>query len=136
MISKFNIAKALIDQAQVVADANTYLLIPRGKQFTPEVNVMHVEEYVLYGDDNSVGLSDNSSDIQFGIYQLSIHTPKTETKWNGLSVVDIFQASFVKGLQLTSGGQMLRIKSSALGPMFQNDTHFIHILSITYSVIG
>ena len=136
MISKFNIAKALKDQAQFVADNNSYTLVARGQKFTPSVNSMHVEETTLFGDDNSVGISDDSSDVQIGIYQLSIHTPKVESKWSGLEVVDIFSVSFKKGLELSFRAQLLRIKNSSLGPMFENDTHYIHFLSIEYSVIG
>lgn len=136
MISKFDVAKALRDQAKIVTDANSLVLVGNGEGFEPDVEKSHIEEIVLYGNDFSVGLADESSDIQVGIYQLSVHSPKTEPKWVGLEIIDILQASFVKGLQLTFNGQMVRIKTSSLATMMQSETHFIYHLSIEFSVIN
>lgn len=136
MIKKFDLAKALRNQADIVATANSYVLVANGEGFEPDINNSHIEEIVLFGDDNSVGLSDLSSNIQFGIYQLSVHSPKHKTKWAGLKIIDVLQASFVKGLELTFDGQMVRIKTTSLAPMMQNDTHLIFHLSITFSIIN
>ena len=138
MINKYSISKALYDNTKQVSTANGFLLIANGKAYTPSPNDVYVQEMTIYGDDNSVGIADNSSDIQMGIYQININTPKALTggKWQGLQMVDIYQAGFSKGLELTFNGQMLRIKSAKLSTMMQSDTHFIHILSIAYSVIN
>ena len=137
MINKFNIAKALFNEAEQVSNDNSYLLIPEGEKHESEPNESYIEEMVLYGDDNSVGLSDNSSDIQFGIYQINVNTPRVEEggKWSGLKISGIYQAAFSKGLTLSFGGQNLRVKNSTLKPMDIKETHFTHVLSIVFSVI-
>jgi hypothetical protein len=136
MINKFNISKALRDNAKTIADANSVKLVSNGELYDPDINLGYVEEIALYGKDTSIGLADESSDIQFGIYQININTPKTKTKWSGLKLADIFNAGFSKGLELTYNGQMVRIKNTTFEPMMQNDTHLIHILSINFSVIN
>lgn len=135
MINKFDLAKALNNQAKIVTDANSWVLVANGQDFTPDVNNIHVREFVLYGDDNG-GLANDSSDIQIGIYQLSVYTPKTLTKWRGLQVIDILQASFSKGLKLIFNNQMVVIINSSLEHMDINDNHIIHHLSIRFSVIN
>ncbi len=136
MISKFDLSKALRNQAVIVAAANDYTLVANGEAFTPDVNSSHIVESVLYGDDNSIGLADNSSSISFGIYQLSVHSPKTQSKYVGLAIVDVLQTSFSKGLELTSNSQMVRIKTASLSPMMETDTHLIHHLSLDFTVIN
>ena len=138
MISTFNIAKALFDKARQVSTDNSYLLIPQGEKHEPDPNETYIEEIPLYGDDNSIGLADNSSDIQFGIYQINVNTPKAQAggKWSSANIADIYKAAFSKGLELTFGGQMLRIKNTTVKPLDMNDTHFTHVLSITFSVIN
>lgn len=138
MINKFNIAKALLDKAVTVSNDNSYLLIPDGESYTPDPNTTYIEEKVIYGDDLSVGISDISSDIQFGIYQINVMTPRAKEggKWAGLQITGIYQGEFSKGLGLSFGGQTLRIKNSTVKPMGKDDTHFVHILSINFSVIN
>lgn len=138
MINKFNIAKALFDKAEQVSNDNSYLLIAEGQKHESEPNETYVEERVLYGGDNSVGLGDDSSDIQFGIYQINVNTPKAEKggKWAGLKIASVYQTEFIKGLTLSFDGQGLRIKSTSVAKMMQSKTHYIHILSIVYSVIN
>jgi len=138
MINKFNIAKSLFNKAKAVSDDNSYLLIPEGESYKKDPNTTHIEEMVIYGDDNSVGISDDSSDIQFGIYQINVYTPKAEEggKWSGLQIAGVYQAEFSKGLELSFGGQTVRLKNATVQPMIQNDTHFVHVLSIVYSVIN
>jgi hypothetical protein len=88
MISKFDLAKALLTKAQAIADANDYLLIKDGESYKEDVNTAYIQEFCLYGDDNTIGLSASSHDIQFGIYQLNVNTPKSfaGAKWLGLNV--------------------------------------------------
>jgi hypothetical protein len=138
MINKHDIAKALLNKARQVASDNSYLLIPDGESYEPDLNATYIQEKTLYGDDNSIGLADASSDIQFGIYQINVNTPKSDIggKWSGLKIADIYQLGFAKGTELTFGGQMLRIKNTSIREMEQMKTHFTHILSAEFSVIA
>lgn len=138
MINKKNIAQALVLQANTIASLNTYIFITQGEQYEQNINDTYIEEMPLFGDDNSIGISDNSSDIQFGIYQLNIYTPKSNDggRWEGLEIADVYQAGFAKGLEIEQGGQVVRIKSTSLAVMQQTKDHFKHILSVAYSVIG
>ena len=135
-ISKFDLAKALRNQAKIVADANSITLVGNGEGFSPDVNLSHIEEIALFGDDNTLGHEDTSSDMQVGVYQLSVHTPKIQTKWEALRIIDILQASFVKGLELTFNGQLLRLRNGSISTMDQNETHLIFHLSIVFTVIN
>ncbi len=45
-------------------------------------------------------------------------------------------AGFNKGLELTFNNQKVRIRTTSLESMMENETHFIHILSIRFSVIN
>jgi len=136
MINVFDLAKALRNEAKIVTDANSFTLVGNGEGFEPDVNQSHIEEIVLYGDDDSVGLGNDSSDIQIGIYQLSVHSPKNDTKWAGLKIVGVLKDHFVRGLKPIFNSQMVVIETSSLAPMMQNDTHIIHHLSIEFSVIN
>ena len=135
-INKFDIAKALRNAAKTVSDANSYTLIGEGVIYSPDPNDTFVQEFVLYGDDNPLGVADNSSDIQIGIYQLNINVPKNQSKWVALEIIGVFDTAFPKGLELTFNSQMLRVKASSLSPQLENETHLIDILSVTFSVIA
>lgn len=136
MIDKFNLAKALKDQADIVATVNNYTLVSNGEGFEPDVNKSHIEEVVLYNDDDSIGLAVDSSDIQVGVYQLSVHTPKNETKWAGLAIVKVLNLHFVRGLKPSFDGQEVIIETASLSPMMQNETHNVHHFSIVFSVVA
>lgn len=140
MISLYSIKKALLNHAVIVSNANSYELIPDGAPYEPNPNDAYVREFTLTGGDNNLAIADNSSDTQFGIYQLSIFTPKAQAggKWIGSSMSDIYKAGFYKGLQLTHNSQMLRIAkaSQTANDSLDTDTHYTTILSITYSVVN
>jgi len=135
MISKFDLAKALRDQAKIVTDANSYTLVTNGEDFEPDVNDMHIEEATLFGDDTTK-LGNGSSDSQVGIYQLAVHTPKSQNKWVGLNIIDILSAHFSRGLQATFNSQTAVIQSASLSSMQENQTHYIHNLSLKFTVIN
>ena len=136
MISKFNLAKALRNEAKIVTDANSLTLVGNGEGFIADVNKSHIEEIVLYGDDNSVGLANLSSDIQRPVYQLSVHSPKNQTKWVGLDIADTLSAHFVRGLKPSFNGQKAVVTTASVATMIQNSTHFIYHVSVTLSVIA
>lgn len=138
MIDKFKLAKALNELASATALAATVDFVNEGESYDPDVNKAYIEEFVLYGSDNVVGLADDSDDIQFGFYQININTPKANTgaKWQGLAIAGNYQLAFKRGVELLNGGQMVRMINSSLVPMDATETHYTHILSIKYSVIG
>ena len=138
MISKFDLAKALYEQAKLIAGNNSYLLIPEGKEYEPDPNATYIQEFVLYGPDNAIGLADCSNDMQLGIYQINVNTPKAQAgaKWAGLKIGDVFQAGFARGTQLIYNDQMVRMKNSTLLPMDPDETHEVHVLSINFSIIN
>ncbi len=136
MISKFDLAKALHDKAKLISDVNNLKLVTNGEQYSGGVNEIFIQEFLLFGNDVSIGIADNSSDISVGIYQLNINTPKVKTKWSGLKFTDIFTNGFSKGLELTFNNQKVRIRTTSLETMMENETHFIQILSIRFSVIN
>lgn len=138
MISKYDLAKALYEQAKLVCANNGYLLIPEGQTYEPEPSATYVQEFVLYGEDTAPGLADDSSDIQLGIYQININTPKEKAgaKWIGLQMAETIQTGFKRGTELTYNGQMVRTKTTATLAMLPNETHEVHILSINFSVIN
>ena len=136
MINKFDIAKALKDQASIIATANSYILISTSEPNPGDVNGAYIAEFTLFGDDNPLGIADTSSDMQLGIYQLSVHEPKTSSKWAALAKIGILQTGFARGLQMTYNSQMVRTKNSTISQLQQNNTHFIYHLSIGFSVIN
>ena len=138
MINKHDLAKALLNQARLIAVNNSYTLIPNGKAYQPDPNTAYIQEFVLYGGDNAIGMSDNSCDIQLGIYQITINTPKAQegSKWTGLKIGDVYQAGFARGTELIYNDQKVRIKNGTLLPMDSDDTHDVHVLSIKYSIIN
>lgn len=135
-INKFDIAKALRDKAKTVSDANSYTLIGEDESFSPDPNDTYIKESALFGDDNSVGIADSSSDIQIGIYQIDVNVPKTQSKWAALVIIGVFETAFFKGLQLTFNSQVVKIKTSSISGEMENYTHIFYALSITFSVIA
>lgn len=139
MINPFDIAKAFRDHSKSIADANGYTLVGEGEPYEPDVNTQYIDESLIFGPDNPVGISDNSNDFQLGIYQLMVNTPKAfgaGAKWKGLEVVGVLKSAFPKGLELTSGGQKVRIKSFNTPEQLEDETYINHVLSLTYSVIN
>lgn len=136
MISKFDLAKALRDHADIVATTEGVDITSISSSYEADPNTIFVEELVIFGVDRPVGLSDDSSDYQTGIYQLNINTPRTGTKWPGLELVDAFSAAFKKGTELVYNGQMVRVREQEVRPMTVHDTHLTHILSIVFTVIN
>ena len=138
MINKHDLAKALLNQARLIAVNNSHTLIPNGMKYQPDPNTAYIQEFVLYGDDNGRGTEDNSKDLQLGVYQITINTPKAQdgSKWSGLKIGGVYQSGFARGTELIYNGQVVRIKNASLIPMDSDDTHNVHILSINYSIIN
>ncbi len=138
MINKFSIAKALLDNAQSIADTNGYDLVPEGGEYTADPNTTYIQEYCLYGDDNMIGMAAGDNDIQFGVYQININTPKAMAgaKWLALNIAGVYQSGFSKTTQLTNDGQKLTILGSSLNQLDGDDTHMQYVLSINFSVIN
>ncbi len=142
MINPSDLAKALINEAKIITDANSITLVTSdgktedGERFSPDVNDPYVQEFVLFGDDTSVGLANDSSDIQIGIYQLSIHSPKTKSKFIGLDIAVLLKNHFVRGLEPTFNGQKAVVIVSSLSGLMPTETFNVYHLSITFSVIN
>ena len=138
MINNFNIAKALFDKAKAISTANNYTLVPEASEYTSNPEQVYIKEYALFGDNRPIGLADNSSDMQRGIYQLTICVPKSQegSKWSALTIAATYQAVFAKGLELTHGGQKVRIVSTGTNILDADDTHVQIALSIRYSIIN
>lgn len=138
MISKFNLVKALRDQALAVATANGWDLVsnPQPVNYRPDPNTIFIEEKALFGDDTPLGLADTSKDFQVGIYQLNVNVPRTFSQFSLLEKVDIFSIAFAKGVELTHAGQMVRMKEQEVKTLFVRETHATGILSVIYTVIN
>ncbi len=138
MINKFSVAKALLDNAQSIADVNGYDLVPEGSEYTADPNTAYIQEFCLYGDDNMIGMAAGDNDIQFGVYQININTPKSMSgaKWLALNIAGIYQSGFAKTTQLTHNEQSLKILDSSLKQLSGDDTHMQYVLSINFSVIN
>lgn len=138
MINKNDLAMALLTKANEIATTNSYTLIPFGMQYNPNASDTYITESCLFGDDNSIGMANNSSDIQFGVYQISIYTPKTDVacRWSGLEIADKFTCHFAMGLKLTYNAQTVEIIKASLTTPRLSDTHLAHILSVRFNVIN
>lgn len=138
MIIAQELAKALLNKANEVAIANSYTLIPQGQQYSPGIDETYVMESCLFGDNTTIGYANNSKDIQFGVYQIAIYTPKTQEgyRWLGLSIADKFSEAFAMGAQLSSGGQMVEILKASVTSPTLSSTHMTHILSVRFNVIN
>ena len=138
MINLFTLAKVLLDRLTEVTTANSYTLVPAGSEYTRDASATFVEEHVLFGKDDTVGLSADSSDIQFGVYQVDINVPKSlpGAKWRALEMANIIRAHFPKAFILTNGGQEVKIYNSSISKLDSDETHYRYILSITYSAIN
>jgi hypothetical protein len=139
MISKRLILKALRDNL-------THVCLEIGENFKDkrETSPLLADEVAIFddlllNDDRSIGLADNSSDMQMGIYQVSIYIPRTfqsNSEWSGLAISDRIQAGFAKGKELCEDGQLTRIKNSKTNELDPVETHFIWAVSIKFSVIN
>lgn len=143
MINKFNLKKALRDQLVVVTTANGYDIADYSddnKPFIPDVNKMYIKENVINGDDESVGLSDDSSDFQTGLYQLIINTPKGvglgKGDFTALQTSDVLQEAFKKGQELFQGGQKVRMITPTLKRLSDSDNYIVYSLRLKFSVIN
>ena len=138
MISKHDLAKALSNKAREIATANGYNLIANNEQYTPDVNEEYIQQFTLGGPSNALGMEDDSPDLQFGVYQISVHTPKSSrsAEWDGLKIAEKFQLGFKRGTELVYNNQMVRTKESDIQPLKYDPTHLMHVLSVRYSVIN
>lgn len=136
MISKFNLVEALRDRAKTTTDNLSLRLVSAGEGFTPEIDESYIAEITLFGDDIDLGLNDNSSTMQLGVYQMTAFVPKNQTRWTALKIIDDLQAAFPRELALIFGGQTVRLKSQAVSSLFEDNTHYSYVLSINYSVIN
>ncbi len=134
MISKFDIAKALRDQAEAVCTANSYTLFSSDGKASPGADDAYIKEYNPFGNDNPIGYGGTS--MQKGIYQLSVYVPKSQNKWGLLKMVDTINAHFVRGLKPTHNSQMLVIEKTTTTGNKPNDTHNVQHISVYFSVIG
>ncbi len=138
MISNFDTDKALLAQAKIIATANGYRLVTDGESYQPDPNELYIKEHVINGDDESRGIEDGSPDVQIGIYQLTVFAPKANegAKWQSVQVCDVLRDGFARGTELIFNQQMVRMRSSSLKRLGDDDTHKIYALSITFTVIN
>lgn len=138
MISKHDLAKALSNKAREIAAANGYNLIANNEQYTPNVNEEYIQQFVLGGPNNALGMEGDSPDLQFGVYQISIQTPKSSrsAEWDGLKIAEVFQLGFKRGTKLVYNNQMVRTEESNIQQLKFDPTHLTHVLSVRYSVIN
>ena len=138
MINKFDLAKALYEQAKLVAANNSYLLIPEGKAYEPDPNETFIREAIVYGPDIPMGLADDSGDAQMGFYQLAINTPKANdgSTWAARKIAGVLEVGFARGTQLIYNSQMVRIKNVTLREIESTDTHKVSVLTVNYTVIN
>lgn len=137
MINKMYVAQALKLQAKTATDALSVTLIGGDKGYQPTPTQTLVIESPLFGDDEAIGVGDDSSDLQTGIYQLDVLTPKVNgNKWQALNLATQINQYFTRGTELTKSGQKVRIKNTNTSSLIQDDTHFRYALSITFTVIN
>lgn len=137
MINALDLAKALANNALSISTINGYNLVPNNETYLPGINETWVQQAALFGDERG-GLADDSSDLQFGIYQISIHTPKTtpSAEWDGLAIAGVYKTGFKRGTELVYNNQMVRMMDSSLRPLDFSATHLTTVLSVRYSVIN
>ncbi|HHZ69081.1 MAG TPA: hypothetical protein EYN54_02100 [Methylococcaceae bacterium] len=135
MIKKADLASALRNNAQAIANANSYNLIVDGREYKPSSTEEYTTEHTLFGDDNKIGMEDGSNDFQIGIYQLTVNVPRNKSNLRALDIVDTFTLGFVRGTELTVNGQMVRMMESSVTALNYNQTHLMYAISIKYSVI-
>lgn len=138
MISKHDLSRALATKAREIASDNSYNLVANNEQYTPDVNEVYIQQFVLGGTSNSPWLADDSDELQFGIYQISVHTPKSSrsAELDGLQIAEVFQLGFKRGTELVYNGQMVRMLEGNIQPLTFDPTHLTHVLSVRYSVIN
>lgn len=134
MISEFSIRKALLDRLNSLPGLPE--VFPEGSSGKPDPQDYYLQEHVLPTPTSSVGISNSSSDIQRGIYQIDINFPKAHGKFKALEYGDIIASGFPKGLQLTHGGQQVKISTTSWSPVRHSDLNSTVSLSIRYTVTG
>ncbi len=134
MVSEFSVRKALLDRLKSLSGIPT--VFAEGSSGTPDPQDYYVEEHVLPAPTSSVGVSNSSSDIQRGVYQIDINFPKAIGKFKALEYGDIIASGFPKGLQLTHGGQQVKISTTSWSPVRHYDLNSTVSLSIRYTVTG
>lgn len=135
MISKTNLSIALKAKAKSVADS-LGVNISGSYSYQPGANETYLLGTVLDGDIAHPGINSLSSEVEFGVYQISIRTPLNKSDNTCKSLADTIRAEFPFETVLSYSGQSARVRSSTTAPLRRSETHKIIDLSITYSVIS
>lgn len=137
MISSFKTAQALVNKLDAFCTLKGLNIVVFGSTETLDTTQTYIKEHLLDNDEDSVGMSGASSDVEFPIYQIDILTPKNMTKWKNKEVSDLVKAEFKKAeFVLNDGEQSVQIQSTGKSSVIFDDTHAISSLSVNLTVIA
>jgi len=135
MISKFAVSKVFTDKA--VAAAGSIKFVANGEQYSPSIDEPYIKESMLYGNDESIGMKSTDSDVERGVYVLTIYVPRTNkgSKWQGLQLVDTLRGEFPKFTKL-SDEPLIMSREAFVNPMKTGKTHNSYDIDVRFTAIG
>ena len=137
MIDDFITAKALLDKAQLFADAQGFRLCIQGAQFKPLPTETYLKETFLSNDTDPLGMAIGASERQESIYQLDIYTPKDNGKFQSLLISNDIKAEFPRGSFVThTPTQTVQISNVSSVILPANNTHNMTSVSVDLIVLA
>ncbi len=138
MINHLNLTKALVNAANTVATAQSHTLVTQGKSYKPKPNDSFIAESLLFGDSSHLGVANDSSQMQRGIYQIDAYVPKCfeGSRFTALEMLSHYQTAFARGSEFTESGQTARAEKNSIAKTPSTKTHNRFTLSVTFSVIA
>jgi len=135
MINIGNVQQVLTDKAVAVCAAVGITFYTRDETIPLSAsNTNHVVGGTIYGRTNEIGI--NETDLQINIYQLDVKVPKTENEFVLSDLVDAITAYYQRPLELSASPQKIRIRSTSVTSMRQDDNYLMMYISVTFHVIA
>ena len=133
MISQFALNKALLDKLVSITGLS---IAVSGSQFTPDPSTDYLAEKEI--PTSVIGKVGTGSDVQRGMYQVTVCTPIAKKKFYHIGLVDSIAPNFTRGISagIEHDGQLVSISTVTPSGMYSDDTHLKTALTIDYTVIA
>ena len=136
MINQFKVKQAFMAAINNAATLLSFDVIELDDSVKRPLDKITLSPFMLGAAPETIGLSDDSPDLQLGAYQIGIYTPKSKSENLTLAVAEQVKPYFSRGDWLEAGGQWCRVKETSQSEIMQDDTHRKVFLTVYYSVIA
>lgn len=132
MIKQFDAAKALIDRLNTLEPGIT--VVTQGGTDAPTDGTKYLRAWVMPAGTSVVTLK--TGERQNGVFQIDVLTPKSESTFNNLELVDTVRALFPQTSEYVYGDQTVKVRWTDVSSIMESGSYWFTAVSVNYVTFG